>query len=106
MLLNLNFVSLYTVFLQSKLPKSIKELFPTGQEIHMYNTCSNNVPHIKKHSSSICNSSFLCKSASEWLKLPIVIRNKTTKHIKKSIKKLLCLEIFISHTVWYINFLI
>ena len=68
------------------LPTPIENLFATNFGTNAYTTRHSNCPHIAKHTSSIFNKSFLCKSISLWTSLPQSIKNSTSlKSFGKSI---------------------
>ena len=75
-LITLNLCKLGHKILHTQLPKPILQVFNQegSKKQHRYPTRNHNTPNIQKHVSPLFNRSFLCKSITEFSKLPMQLK--------------------------------
>ena len=71
------------------LPKPLKYLMDQrgGKKSHRYDTRNKDTPNVQLHQTMVFNQSFLCKSITEFNKLPTDIKNAQGKCFVKKLKK-------------------
>ena len=76
-------------FSNDEMPIPLKNLLKCGSSFHHYETRNRNAPISSAKQSTIFNCSYLNKCSTEWLVLPINIKNKQSlDSFSKALKKL------------------
>ena len=62
-----------------------------GRKNHRYNTRSKNIPNVQKHTTTQFNTSFICRSVTEYMQLPMELNSihKISVFTKKLKSKIL-----------------
>ena len=61
-----------------------------GKKTHSYNTRNKSLPNIQKHTTSLYNTSFMCKALTEYSKALAMLKQKKIAHsLGKAVRKYL-----------------